>query len=554
MRVTESFRAVRRGVLPVRAISPTCHFNRHSAIRRLAISGLVAVVAAIASASPASATGWAAPITLPSFAFNLPGNDVSCSFESFCMSVGEVPGGTPIGQTTPIEEPAAEIWNGSSWAFGFALRPTGIDASVLNGVSCLGAAKLQSGGSASECYGVGHSGSSTSVALIELFSDGHWAIQPAPLPSGATFSNLDRVSCPSLDFCAAVGTARTASGESTLEEIWNGIAWTLSPQTVPNATLDGVSCTSSAFCVAVGDDSVGDLAEVYKGSGWVVQTGGGLSAHGSAGELTGVSCTSSTACVAVGRYQGTTGSAPQAEIYNGSSWSSNDPANPGLTASLGGVSCSPTSSGPTTCWAVGAYQTSAGENDWGEYWNGSSWQLGVVPNPASATNPGLSAVSCPASSLSGFCTAVGTSFQTLNPLTGKQSGFVPYSMFYTAVVILPPSCCRALTPKLFDLTARGGEKQGATVTVVLRKPRDLVLLVRVLVRHRLVTEGFVPLGLTRAGRSKIHWNLALNRRRLRAGRYEVSLHSDTGSVLSPATPPGASTLIVLADGRVRVGT
>jgi hypothetical protein len=121
------------------------------------------------------------------------------------------------------------------------------------------------------------------------------------------------------------------------------------------------------------------------------------------------------------------------------------------------------------------------------------------------------------------------------------------------VVILPPRCCRQLIPKFFSLSVRGAEKHGATITGVLRKPRVLVLLVRVRFRHRFVTFGLVPLGRHRAGRSQIHWNLLVNGRPLRAGRYEVSLHSDTSGVLSPPTPPGARTLTVLTNGQVRVG-
>ena len=537
--------------------------RRHSGVRRLGVSGLIVVLTVLAGASAASATGWGAPQLLLSFA-GFEQADVSCSSASFCVSVGSLPKpGQPIGQPTPNPPaPGVEVWNGSRWVFSVAPQPNPGGAALFKGVSCVGTRKSISGGvAASVCYAVGYySTGSTFAALIEFFDGSSWSIQPVQLPSGTTFSTLSRVSCTSsADLCMAVGTFRTASGGSTLAEVWNGSTWTPSPQTVSNAALNSVSCTSPAFCAAVGIDAAGDLAEVYDGSRWVVQTAPGLGVHGSTGDLTSVSCTSSTACVAVGSYQGNGVFAPgklaQAQIYNGSgSWSANDPGSPGQTFStLGGVSCSPTTTGsPATCWAVGVYDAPGGpkppgrvQNDWGEYWNGSSWQFASVPTPTTGTNPGLAAVSCPASALSGFCTAAGSYL--------SSNGFRPFANFYTIVITLPPRCCGQLIPKFYNLSAHGAEKHGATITAVLRKPRALVLLVRVRVRHRLVTVGLVPLGLHRAGRSKIHWNLLVNGRPLPAGRYQVSLHSNTDSVLSPPTPPGARTLTVLANGQVRAG-
>ena len=99
----------------------------------------------------------------------------------------------------------------------------------------------------------------------------------------------------------------------------------------------------------------------------------------------------------------------------------------------------------------------------------------------------------------------------------------------------------AASPKFFGLAVRGAAKQGATVTVMLRKPRVLALQVRTMRRHRLVTVGVVRLGRHRAGRSKIHWNLRINGRPLLAGRYQISLHALNGNILSVPAPPGPRT-------------
>jgi hypothetical protein len=110
----------------------------------------------------------------------------------------------------------------------------------------------------------------------------------------------------------------------------------------------------------------------------------------------------------------------------------------------------------------------------------------------------------------------------------------------------------AASPKFFGLAARDAENKGATVTVMLRKPRVLALQVRTVRRHRLVTIGVVHLGRHRAGRSELHWNLRVNGRLLPQGRYQISLHALNGRVLSVPAPPGPRILIVLTNGHVRV--
>jgi hypothetical protein len=110
----------------------------------------------------------------------------------------------------------------------------------------------------------------------------------------------------------------------------------------------------------------------------------------------------------------------------------------------------------------------------------------------------------------------------------------------------------AASPKFFGLAVRGTEKRGATVTVMLRKPRLLALQIRAVRRHRFVTLGVVRLGWHPAGRSQIHWTLRLNGRPLAPGSYQVSLHAVNGTILSVPAAPGPLTLIVLASGGVRV--
>ena len=107
-------------------------------------------------------------------------------------------------------------------------------------------------------------------------------------------------------------------------------------------------------------------------------------------------------------------------------------------------------------------------------------------------------------------------------------------------------------PKHFGLSVRGSEGQGATVTATLRKPRVLALVVRAAGSHQSAMVGVVPLGKHPAGVSNIHWNLEVNGRALHAGRFEVSLSALNGALLSVPAPPGALTLVVLANGHVHI--
>ena len=124
-------------------------------------------------------------------------------------------------------------------------------------------------------------------------------------------------------------------------------------------------------------------------------------------------------------------------------------------------------------------------------------------------------------------------------------------------LVVCPTCFRVFSgltppPRFFDLRAGGTENRSATVVAVLRKPRELMLLVRKLERGRLELVGFVRLGHHPAGRSLTHWNLRVGGHLLARGRYQVVMYAlDNRNELSLPANPGTRTLIVLADGKVR---
>ena len=108
-------------------------------------------------------------------------------------------------------------------------------------------------------------------------------------------------------------------------------------------------------------------------------------------------------------------------------------------------------------------------------------------------------------------------------------------------------------PRFFGLHVYGTESREATVIAQLLKPGVLALRVmRVVSDGRLVFAGLVRFGGQPRGRSVMHWNFRINHRLLGPGRYELTLHGSRWGVLSAPAAPGARTLLVLKEHRVRV--
>ncbi len=299
-----------------------------------------------------------------------------------------------------------ERWNGTSWTIQSAPNPTGATYPQLQGVSCA---------SATACTAVGYydNASYDQVTLVERWNGTSWAIQSTPNPTGATSSHLQGVSCTSATACTAVGDYRNSSYEDlVLAERWNGTSWTI--QSTPNPTgatssqLQGVSCTSTTACTAVGDYDNSSyeqlkLAERWNGTNWTIQSTPNPTGATSS-QLQGVSCTSTTACTAVGDYDNSSGHiVTLAERWNGTSWTIQTTPNPSAANGvLSGVSCT----AATVCTAVGSSTNSAGTGvTLAERWNATSWAIQSTPNPTGATSSHLQGVSCTAASA---CTAVGS--------------------------------------------------------------------------------------------------------------------------------------------------
>jgi hypothetical protein len=271
---------------------------------------------------------------------------VSCTSPSACTAVGY--DDESSGQLVTL----GERWNGTSWATQSTANPTGATSSQLQGVSCP---------AVSACAAVGDDLNSSGhlVTLAERWNGATWAIQSTPNPSGATSSQLQGVSCTSATVCAAVGYDTNSGGHVvTLAERWNGTSWAI--QSTPNPSgatypqLQGVSCSAASACTAVGYDTTSSqeqvtLAERWNGTSWTIQAT--ANPTGTAGSsLSGVSCASATACTTVGDNAIDYENQVLAERWNGTSWTIQPTPSPSVDSSLFGVSCA----SATACTAIGS--------------------------------------------------------------------------------------------------------------------------------------------------------------------------------------------------------
>jgi len=312
---------------------------------------------------------------------------VWCTSLSGCTTVGSF-GSTPGTQLT-----LAQRWNGNAWTISRTPNPIfSAASSTLEGVSCT---------SPEACTAVGSylNAANRRVPLAERWNGTVWRQQQAPVPAGATASELNGVSCADTTECIAVGSYTTGSGTAVaLVEAWTGSTWTI--QTIPSPTpaaLSDVSCPSSTACVAVG----GWTAMFWNGSVWTISNAVPVPPNAQPiGGLAGVSCSSAAACTAVGSNPGLT----VAEAWDGTSWIIQSTPNvPPPTAAgnwLDGVSCG----SPTVCAAVGGWSAYHEGGLLAEVWDGVSWAL-QTPGPGGAFVAGqLNRVSCPSA---GACVAVG---------------------------------------------------------------------------------------------------------------------------------------------------
>lgn len=278
---------------------------------------------------------------------------ISCTADNMCVQVGEssMDTGAPVlflaqqGTQYPTDTEVSS--NGLGWT-----------GEGLYGVSCPSDAR---------CEAVGYADDSTGaqIAMAVTWTGGQfWTFDAPVVPPASVSSKFTSISCPTVDYCKAVGWYVDAAGETTpLEETLSGSTWTIDAQPVPappGSSLTSVSCTSTITCEAVGATATPAgaslaLAEDWDGASWTAQV---VPQTTSSVSLASVSCPTTLSCWAVGSQQGGGPSTPIAERWDGASWQETAlPQVPdSLAASLSAVSC-PTSD---SCEAVGSETRQSG--------------------------------------------------------------------------------------------------------------------------------------------------------------------------------------------------
>jgi hypothetical protein len=183
-----------------------------------------------------------------------------------------------------------------------------------------------------------------------------------------------------------------------LAERWNGAKWSLGTVARPFASVDfalaAVSCPAVKTCLAVGTNGLLTLGERWNGTHWLVT--GTISQGTQESGLDAVSCASTNSCWAGGAWFSTATSGTLTEHWNGRKWALTHTGTSGVTgAALYGESCR-----RSFCMAVGNKNARA----LAEKLAGGKWSVGYPPTPAGGSSALLAAVSCATTSA---CMAVG---------------------------------------------------------------------------------------------------------------------------------------------------
>lgn len=264
-----------------------------------------------------------------------------------------------------------------------------------------------------DCTAVGrYTVAGAATPLVQRFTEGSWELQTAAEPAGVTQSAFDGVACPSASSCIAVGAYETASpGLLTLAEHWNGSSWSVGSTPNPKGStanfLVGIGCSSTNACTAVGYTVVSGvrkpIAERWNGSTWTLEEAVPVPEGATSSELYAVDCSSATFCMAVGFFTNGSGKTRGfTAVWEGASWSLKGIVEPAETveSSLHDVSCV---GSPAVCTAVGAWQPGpSSQYNLVERWKEGSWTLQASPSNGQASV--LQSVWCRTSA---SCTAVG---------------------------------------------------------------------------------------------------------------------------------------------------
>jgi hypothetical protein len=270
-----------------------------------------------------------------------------------------------------------EHWNGFSWTQVDSPDP-GSGNNFLNSVRAASASSIWAVGSTSDGSG--------SQTLIEHWNGTAWTTVPSPSP-GSSFNELNGVRVVSANDAWAVGAYSGGNGthRQTLILHWDGASWKQVASPNPGGTgndnyLFAVAATSHSDAWAVGEIVTGTgiqtLTLHWNGTSWKRQASPN---PGTTSELFGVGATSAANAWAVGEV--TAGTTEQTLVlhWNGSKWvqmASPNPGGPATDNRLNAVAAT----GTSNAWAVGSYETGAGQNTLILHWDGRQWTSVASPN------------------------------------------------------------------------------------------------------------------------------------------------------------------------------
>ena len=343
----------------------------------VAVGSAPAAGGPVASAYRFDGTVWAGQTLAAPSAGELRG--VSCRVDG-CLAVGRVGDAPPAGTL-------AERFDGTAWTS----LPAPAAADELEAVACPT--------TATDCIAVG-SGDAGPVALH--WDGARWTDLPV---TGASATTLVAVSCAAANACTATGE----SGFSTELERYDGTGWSPQASAFDDDVFDldrgGVSCPTTQFCVAVGASSVDDVArpraQEWHGGVWslddVPAPAGAVDAS-----LASVACASPANCLALGHAGSGEGGQAFAERLDGGTWHRLAVPLPGGATDASLQASCPT---PQVCFAVGTATVEFTPTAVAERLDGTTWTTLAIGMPAGADAVNLAGLSCPAADR---CEAVGT--------------------------------------------------------------------------------------------------------------------------------------------------
>jgi hypothetical protein len=395
-------------------------------VRKIVMSGVVALAAVLGGAIPAAtasaavrptaAAAAALPATvrplasIESAAFFL-GSRISCGSATACLAVG-------ANVTNSSETSLAEALSGTKWKSVSVKLPKGADSAGLTGVSCK---------AATYCLVIGEYSTSAGAQLAFALTWNGSVLTPVaapPVPAGGLLT-LNAISCVAVKSCVAVGTSVTNSGTDTFTDTWNGSKWTEVKAVTKGIMLDEFSamhCFSSKDCVAAGvayseTGATTVLVATWNGKTWTPEKA--VTPAGQMIIVGDLSCGSAKSCALVGMSMNNAATSAFGflEVWNGKTWSETKwtgAKGDTLTFTIG-VSCT----SAANCMAVGAAGTSKSGAAAALSWNGKKWTALTVPGPAKGDSSDFEGVSCPKA---GDCVAIGQAGKTNTTNTSQLAG------------------------------------------------------------------------------------------------------------------------------------